>query len=309
MTASNDASNDDHRDRLIDRIRTLSGPLEAIATDAGPKLPRFDDIRAVVFDVYGTMLISGSGDIGVNTAEDRAGAFGEAIAAVGGSLHGADADRRGVEAMHRHIHDFHTRRRADGVNYPEVEIRDIWRGVVEEMTGDGRLTGVRADDAPTIERLSIEYECRVNPVWPMPTLHETLAMIRGRDLPLGIVSNAQFFTPLLFDAVAEGSLDALGFSADIGVWSYRMLEGKPSTALYVKLAEALAPRGIEPAQVLYVGNDVRNDVRPAGEVGLRTVLFAGDRRSLRLRDDDKSCAGVTPDAVVTSLDQLAELLG
>jgi hypothetical protein len=37
-----------------------------------------------------------------------------------------------------------------------------------------------------------------------------------------------------------------------------------------------------------------------------TALFAGDRRSLRLRKDDPSCRLLTPDLVITDLGQLIE---
>ena len=66
----------------------------------------------------------------------------------------------------------------------------------------------------------------------------------------------------------------------------------------------LAERGIEPGQTLYVGNDMRNDVLTAARSGCRTALFAGDRRSLRLRGDDPDCRGLRPDLVITEWTQL-----
>ncbi|MBI1372745.1 MAG: HAD family hydrolase [Phycisphaera sp.] len=296
----------EHRDALVERIRALCEPLEPRATETEAVLSSFEGIRAVVFDVYGTLLISASGDIGVNTAEDRGAALGEAVDAVGGELNGLDTDDRGVELLHRHIHRFHERLRAEGVAYPEVDIRTVWRDVLTELAGEDLVADMPES---VVEALAIEYECRVNPVWPMPGLIAALASVREAGLMLGIVSNAQFFTPLLFDALLDASVESLGFDEALCVWSYAMLEAKPSTALYERLIATLGERGVEPSQVLYVGNDVRNDIRPAAAVGLRTVLFAGDRRSLRLRADDPTCADVKPDAVVTSLDQVAGLYG
>jgi len=60
--------------------------------------------------------------------------------------------------------------------------------------------------------------------------------------------------------------------------------------------------------VLYVGNDVRNDVAPARSCGCRTALFAGDRRSLRERSDEPDCAGVRADVTLTALEQLPRVL-
>jgi putative hydrolase of the HAD superfamily len=56
--------------------------------------------------------------------------------------------------------------------------------------------------------------------------------------------------------------------------------------------------------VLYVGNDLLNDVLPASKIGFRTALFAGDRRSLRWRENDSRTSGVTPDVVITRLADL-----
>jgi len=39
-------------------------PMEPIATDTRPQLQVIPSVRAVIFDVYGTLVISGSGDVG-----------------------------------------------------------------------------------------------------------------------------------------------------------------------------------------------------------------------------------------------------
>jgi putative hydrolase of the HAD superfamily len=43
-------------------------------------------------------------------------------------------------------------------------------------------------------------------------------------------------------------------------------------------------------------------------MGFRTALFAGDRESLRLREDDNRCSEVEPDLVLTKMTQLPETL-
>jgi putative hydrolase of the HAD superfamily len=79
--------------------------------------------------------------------------------------------------------------------------------------------------------------------------------------------------------------------------------------MYHAAASELRSRGVAPHEVLYVGNDVRNDVLPAATVGFRTVLFAGDNRSLRWRADDPLVLGVEPDAVITDLMQIPQICG
>ena len=219
------------------------------------------------------------------------------------------AGERGVRLFPEKIEASHERRRQDGVEHPEVDIREIWQAVVSDLADDGLLDRNPSPDAAAI--LSVEYECRVNPVWPMPSAKETLAALRRKGKVLGIVSNAQFFTPLLFRAFSFGeSMNAIGFAPSLCIWSCEALEAKPSVRLFGQAAETLREEyGILPESVLYVGNDCLNDIRPAAEAGCKTALFAGDARSLRLRKGEPGCSPAKPDAIVTELSQLAQVVG
>ncbi len=277
-------------------IRSLSAPLAPQPTGLDPRLPKLPGLRAVAFDIYGTLFISGSGDIGIATAGGREDAMRAAVASAGLAT---TPPPRLVERFLGFIRADHSRLRAGGVEFPEIEIREIWESFLAEL-------GLRPTPAE-IERMAIEYECAVNPIWPMPGLAETLTAVRARGLPLAIVSNAQFFTPLLFDTFLDATPNALGFPPDLSVWSYLHRQAKPGPFLYRRLADALASHEITPDQVLYVGNDMRNDIAPAAAAGFRTALFAGDQRSLRMREEDN--LGVEADAVVTELAQIPGLFG
>ncbi|MCA9238799.1 MAG: HAD family hydrolase [Planctomycetales bacterium] len=282
-------------DALVQRITDLSAPLDPLPTGATPRLPLLDGLRAVVFDVYGTLLISASGDISLAMESSRDDAARTALRSVGAQV----GDRAAVvEPFFKAIEHAH---QASAEEFPEVEIRDIWRQVLQGL-------GVELDD-PAIERLAVEYECRVNAIWPMPHLAETLSSLRQAGVRLGIVSNAQFFTPLAFPALTGKTLEQWGFDPKICVWSYQHRRAKPGAGLYETCVQGLAAGGVQPQETLYVGNDMRNDIGPAQAVGMRTALFAGDARSLRLREDDPRLDGVSPDVVVTRLDQLLTVVG
>ena len=193
-----------------------------------------------------------------------------------------------------------------GVEYPEIDIREVWREVLAEWVAAGSIPPLA--DAFDFEQMAVAYEVRANPVWPMPGLEPCLAEIRRRNLLMGIVSNAQFFTPMLFPALLESSLESLGFDPQIQYYSYRHGEAKPGEGLYRRAAESLASRSITADEVVYVGNDLLNDMTPAAGVGFRTALFAGDARSYRPREGDRRVAGIEPDLVLTELTQLAECL-
>jgi len=288
-------------DYLVGCIRYLSTPLEPIPTDVASKLDPLPGIRAVLFDVYGTLVISASGDIGLTGERDTASAFTTALEAAGIRA----PTTAGPARLEQAIRASHAQRKAAGTEFPEVDILAVW----EDVLGDEVLGGKVPTSRDKLARLAVEYECRVNPVWPMPGLTRLLADLRRRRLALGIVSNAQFYTPMMLEGFLGAPLADLGFDAEYCAWSYRLLEAKPSIRIYqVALAGLDRVHSIAPSEVLYVGNDLRNDIWPASLTGCRTALFAGDARSLRLREDDPRYAGVDPDRIVTALSQITDAI-
>ena len=286
-------------------IHHSSKPLDAIPTELSASTPPIPGIRAVLFDIYGTLLISGSGDIGIAEPLGRSHALVEALQSTGYKYSG-DPDSA-VKEFRQVIERHHEHSRSAGVGFPEVNIIAVWREVTEQFYESGELNQQVTDKH--LSRLAVEFEVRVNPVWPMPAMADCLAKLRGMGMVLGIISNAQFFTPLIFSALLKKDLDQLGFAPELRYYSYRHGLAKPGQELYQLAKNGLAERNIECSEVLYVGNDMRNDIWPAAEVGFRTGLFAGDKRSLRLRQDEKEkTARQTPDAIITDLMQIPPMI-
>jgi putative hydrolase of the HAD superfamily len=63
---------------LITRIQQLNAPLEPKPTGISDHLVTLENIRAVVFDVYGTLFVSGSGDISIASEMSNQQALTEA---------------------------------------------------------------------------------------------------------------------------------------------------------------------------------------------------------------------------------------
>jgi len=277
-------------------------PLAPLPTGVEPKLNKLGPVKAVLFDVYGTLFVSGSGDVGTAAATDTAEALTQALAASGFEGDLEQAGQLGKERLKTEILAWHKAGREAGIDFPEVEISAIWKKVIDSL--------FHADASPDqIHRLAVEYECRVNPVFPMPASLETIHRIRDGGRVLGIVSNAQFYTPLLFSAFFGQTVEECGFGPECCIWSFEELKAKPSEALFPKVGKFLREKhNIELDETVYVGNDMLNDIYCAKQAGCKTVLFAGDQRSLRLRENDERCLAIQPDAVITSLLQLLEIL-
>lgn len=285
--------------------RRQDGPV-ALPDDAGPRLVKLEGIRAVVFDVYGTLFSSGVGDISLATEDDRDALLRETLIA-NGIYPTALADKlRLDEQLHNLIHGHQDSRREEGIEYPEVDIRRVWQDLLNQLEA---LNLIEPLDEISIEKLVLDYETRVNPTQPMPGLADALGELHERSLVLSVISNAQFYTPFLFEAFLGKTIEELGFCPNCNVWSYAELEGKPSQQLYKYAEKRLAEHhSITPEQCLYVGNDMRNDIWPAQALGFKTALFAGDRLSLRRREDHPACKDIRADLEITELDQILPLI-
>jgi len=291
-----------------DIVRNNCPPLAPLPTGVEPKLNKLNHVKAVLFDVYGTLFVSGSGDVGTAAATNAAEALTQALGVAGFSGDLEQAGRIGTDRLTAEILEWHQAGRAAGIDFPEVDIIQIWQKIIDTLRNTETLTTPEVE-FDTIRRLALEYECRLNPAFPMPQSIETIERIQEKGLALGIVSNAQFYTPLLFSAFFGKSVAECGFDPECCIWSYKELEGKPSQALFPKVGTFLKQKyGIELSETVYVGNDMLNDIYCANAAGCQTVLFAGDQRSLRMRENDERCLAIEPTAVITSLAQLLEIV-
>jgi len=265
-------------------------PLEPIPTGETPTgLSKIRRVKGILFDVYGTLLISRSGDRDSHAVSHNQKRVLTGVLRRYGI---AGTPENLMDSLRRAIENDHDSRRQKGIDHPEVDIVRIWQNVLG------------TDDTAWVKRFALEYEMVVNPVYPMPGLADLLSACRGQELLLGIISNAQFYTPRLLEGLLGASLDRCGFDPQLTFFSYRFGSAKPSCFMFELAAEIFSHRGIPAASVLYVGNDMCNDILPAKTVGFQTALFAGDRRSLRKRPDDACCRHLVPDMVVTDLRQL-----
>ncbi len=269
-------------------------PLTPLPTSLSARGGLREPIKCILFDIYGTLFISASGDI--NPGQKNSPAHDEIKRLLVKFAIPHQTPQRILDKLHGSIEARRSLLRNKGVDHPEVVIEQIWRQVLA------------IDDQTVIKQFAVEFELIANPVWPMPHLESMLSACRQKKMVMGIISNAQFYTPQLFRWFLNSDLESLGFDPGLVFFSYQHEVAKPSLALFTMAAGNLNSRGIQPASVLYLGNDMLNDVYPARAAGFQTALFAGDRRSLRLRTDDARCANLSPDLVLTDLGQLKQFI-
>ncbi len=270
-----------------------------------------EKVKAVIFDIYGTLLISSSGDI------DQASLNNEnmrtAMKAGGFDLSGCKHETYSflLDQLQEQVKKQHEELKTQGHPYPDVDIFKVWKGMFEVAESKGLIKlGGNESWADAI----MVFELLSNRVYPMPGMKEVLQEIKKMGIPIGIVSNAQFYTPIIMNYFLTGEFSTDQhihlFEEDLSVYSFKELRAKPDTALFNKFIPVLNSKyNIEPSETIFVGNDMLKDVYTATKAGLRTVLFAGDERSLRLREDDPRVKGMFPDFIINDLKQLTKIIG
>jgi len=265
-------------------IQPLPTGMVAAGSITGP-------LDCLLFDIYGTLLISGSGDVGTSMQDTRGHLRLQGLLRKFGIDRSPESLRDDFYAA---IHTRHDRLKKKGVDYPEVKIDHIWKQVLN------------IEDVAKARNFAIAFELMVNPTCPMPGLKQLLDDVRQSRLYMGVISNAQFYTPLILEHFLDTTLTHQGFCEDLVIFSYVSEIAKPSESLFRSAEKQLRALDISPSHALYVGNDMLNDIMPAQKTGFKTALFAGDQRSLRLREEDERCRGVVPDMVITELMQLEQ---
>ena len=268
-------------------------PMSPLPTSLRPGGSLTGKIQCILFDIYGTLFISGSGDIRVAA---KSSSRIDQIEHLGRKYDIHKTPQALVAELYDAIETRHRELRGGGIDYPEIRIDEIWQPILE------------IDDMLRVRKFAIEYELIVNPVYPMPHLKELLEACRQKSLAMGIISNAQFFTPLLFEWFLDARMQQLGFDSELVFLSYQLGYAKPSMVPFKMAASAIQAKGFDTTAALFVGNDMLNDIFPAHHLGFQTALFAGDSRSLRLRTDESRCSNLSADLILTDLGQLIEHL-
>ncbi len=246
--------------------------------------------QAVLFDVYGTLVVSAAGGepnlVGPGTG--RGGT--DALACLEAEL--AMADYSGPAALfHNELMRVIYRQRDNELvrtPHPEIVIEEILAQLLPSLS-ENRL-----------RRLAVAHEAWCNPCAAMPGSVELLRTLAA-SVRLGLVSNAQFYTPLLMEALWYSTLEELGLERSLCVFSCELKVAKPDPAPFLKAESVLREGGISPEQSLVVGNSSANDIAPAKELGFMTALFAGDSRSFR---PSPIGSQGEPDIVLVSLEEL-----
>ena len=212
-------------------------------------------IRAVIFDVYGTLMQVGPPPSNADLLWRAL--FQETFAAEPplGRLEFSVACNRAITMRH-------TAARARGIPYPEI----FWPSIVAEV-----LPGfVRLDASAQAEFVFRQIQIG-RTIGIYPGAPQTLRWLVDKRCLLGIASNAQAYTFRELEiALASGGLGFNIFDSDLSYWSFQNGYSKPDPHGYQMIRIRLEARGISPNETLMVGDRLDNDIEPAQLQGFQT---------------------------------------
>jgi putative hydrolase of the HAD superfamily len=192
-------------------------------------------IRAVIFDLYGTLVPEFPSDAFYETVDHMAMALG--------------AD---VSAFREEWNRTAPGRQTGGFATMADNVRAICAAIGEAPPS---AVAVGRALAPRAEMYARWFH-------PRPGALETLTELRARGLPLGLISMCAPDTPAMWHASPfAGLVDVEVFSSEVGL-------RKPDPAIYRYAYERL---GAEPTECLYCGDGAYRELTGAAELGMTAV--------------------------------------
>jgi putative hydrolase of the HAD superfamily len=270
-------------------------------------------IRAMIFDIYGTIMISASGDIeesdiSARNLEQSLNFSDIAILSTGRAKQ--EILFQMLQAFRDEIATVHETEKSPEKPFPEIDILSIWETILyKQMQNDN----IKFTVPLCIKCFTFVFETLSNNIYPMPRMKQVIKKLSDKGMPLGIISNAQFYTPVILNYFLNETItedeNVKPFDPGITVYSYKHQRAKPDPFLFDIVTRNCREKfSISPKQILFLGNDMFRDIYPAHKAGFKTALFAGDNRSLRLREEKPELNHITPDYVITDLDQLLKII-
>jgi putative hydrolase of the HAD superfamily len=213
------------------------------------------NIRAVIFDVYGTLLEVGPPP---PDADTRWQLLCQDLLHMEPRLSRLNFSAASSKVMARH----HQAARARGIPWPEAH----WPSVVTEVVPELAQLSRHDQEEFLFRQMQTDHSTRM--------AAETAAALRWlkeRPILLGIASNAQAYTVReLKESLAAHALGMDLFEPDLCFWSFEHGFSKPDPHVFQTLTARLAALGISPRDTLMVGDRLDNDIEPVRAWGWQT---------------------------------------
>jgi len=294
-------------------------PPEVDRPKAKPHLVRLPQVRAVLWNVYGTLLRIAGGELWfehpqpfvMGVALDKTIQEYKMWASMSRKP-GQPSDY--MKQLYLQVLTEHKAVPGGTEKYPEVASDRVWEALIKKLFHkdykfDAGFFGSLNEFS---RKVAYFFHASLQGTAAYDGAAQAMRHVAEAGLKQGLLADGQCFTRVQLQrglAAQDKDIneDKL-LDKDLIVLSYESRGRKPSERLFRHAVNALNQQGIAPNQVLHVGSRIQNDLVPARRLGMRTALFAGDRTSLQATAEQLKEPASRPDVLLTELSQIADVI-
>jgi FMN phosphatase YigB (HAD superfamily) len=294
-------------------------PPEVVQPKARPYLVRLPNVRAVTWSVYGTLL-----------------------AISGGELYFEHPDQFVMElALDKTVQEFKmwssmSRKPGQPANYlqtvysnllaeqqlsqggvdknPEIIADKLWESFVKKLIQkDYQIdAGFYGSLNEFGQKVAYFFHSSLQGAACYEGAVTALRHVADSHLTQGLLADGQVFTTVQLQRGLTKQDPGVRLEdlvpSRFHVLSFQVGVRKPSLDLFRQAVAVFSQEGISADQILHIGSRIVNDLAPARRVGMKTGLFAGDKAGLQATPEQLKDATTRPDVLLTSLDQIKEIV-
>ena len=285
---------------------------------AKPHVVRLAGIRAVLWNVYGTLLAIPYGELVFEHPQPfvMSVALEKTIAEF--KMWGSMSRKPGQPSeymLHLYTTQLDEQRLAPsrGEKHPELVADRVWEGLIKKLfQKDYKFdAGFYGSLNEFSRKVAYFFHASLQGTACYRGAAAALQAVADAGLVQGLCADGQCFTAVQLqrglDGQDGGRLEAL-IPPDLQSLSCEAKGKKPSERLFKRALERLEKLDIGPGEVLHVGSRIDKDLTPAKQLGMKTALFAGDRTSLSATPTQLKDSATRPDVLLTDLEQVAEVI-
>ncbi|MEY2725497.1 MAG: hypothetical protein RLZZ458_1364 [Planctomycetota bacterium] len=286
---------------------------------ATPSIRPLPGIRAVLWDVYGTLLRISEGRFTLLPTEEI-----RLQIALDKTIHEFNMWNhmyrkpgppwQSMIGVYRStIERLQMRASARG-DFTEVNLVDVWLALTEKLFEKNYIIDEEqyGDVGEFAEKVAYFFHSSLQGLEARPGSAAALADVSGRGLLQGLLADAQPFTFVQFlrEVAADGPLPPLYelFTPSTLLFSTAFGIRKPSRGLFQKAVDQLRGEGIRSEEILHISCRLMTDLVPAKAVGMKTALLVTERSGLELSMDVLKAPETRPDRLLTDLSQISSVI-
>jgi len=310
----------EYADWLDGRKLNWPAPPKRIAVAVEPRVEPLRGIRAVTWDIYGTLLRITDGRLMFRPPHPLRMQVALEKTVREFNMWNSMYRKPGAPweyLLRRYEHAleaFELSPSGQVGDHPEVNAAHVWRKVIRELERKEYRyeESFYGDLEEFSEKVAYFFHTALQGIEAAPHALQAVKSLSDSRLRQGLLADAQPFTliQMLRAFRGQGTLPPLAdlFAPDWSALSFREGIRKPSRSLYDRCLERLGELGIAPREVLHVGCRLRDDLSVARRCGMRTALYAGDGVGLDATPDEWSDPELGPDRILTDLRQIRDVL-